>query len=64
MGRGSRHGDREGCLLAVLGDERRRGELLHGSSAMDREGRAVEGRPCVKPKLLLRHGHGARRDRA
>jgi hypothetical protein len=44
MGRGSRHGDREGCLLAVLGDERRRGELLQGSSAMDREGRAAEGR--------------------
>ena len=44
MGRGSQHGDREGCLLAVLGDERRRGELLQGSSAMDKEGQAAEGR--------------------
>jgi hypothetical protein len=35
----ARHGDREECLLAVLGDERRRGELLQGSSAMDKEGR-------------------------
>jgi hypothetical protein len=47
------------------GSRSRGAALLCGSRRpWARGGRAAEGCPCVKPKLLQRHGHGARRDRA